>query len=90
MIATIGHNSGANDQIRAYADRITRLREEMKGLQSDIKDIKSEAKSHGYDVKTLMRAISISEQDAQKVREESEVLKLYLRALGLHDIAEGM
>jgi uncharacterized protein (UPF0335 family) len=92
MTAGIGHNSGmtTDERLRSYADRITQLREEVKGLNEDIKDVKAEAKSHGYDVKQLMKAISLREQDIQKVREESEVLKLYLHALGMHDIAEGL
>jgi uncharacterized protein (UPF0335 family) len=90
MTPGIGHNSGADDRLRSYADRITRLREEAKGLNEDIKDVKAEAKSHGYDVKALMKAIALREQDAQKLREENEVLKLYLHALGMSDIAEGL
>lgn len=90
MTAPIGHNSGigseAADKLRSYADRITRLREEVKGIQGDIKDIKSEAKSLGYDPKQLMKAIMLKEQDADKRKEESETLRLYCIALGLDDI----
>lgn len=90
MSASIGHNSGmgseAADLIRSYAERVGRLKEEIKGIQGDIKDIMTEAKGRGFDPKQLKKAIALSEQDAEKRKEENEVLRRYCIALGLDDI----
>ena len=46
----------AADQLRLFIERIERLEEEKKGIADDVKDVYAEAKSNGYDAKT-MRAI---------------------------------
>ena len=46
----------AADQLRLFIERIERLEEEKKGISDDIKDVYAEAKSNGYDTKT-MRAV---------------------------------
>lgn len=87
MTAGIGHNSGLDSEsarvLREYAERITRLKEEVKGLNDDIKDIKSEVKGRGFDVKQLMWAIALKEKDVEKQREENEIRRLYAIALGV-------
>ena len=47
----------AADRLRSIVDRIERLEEERKALGGDIKDIYSEAKSAGFDVKALRQLI---------------------------------
>lgn len=85
---TIGHNSGevdpsAADQLRLFIERIERLEEEKKGIADDIKDVYSEAKSTGYDVKT-MRAIVRLRKLESHVRQEAEaLLETYKEALGI-------
>lgn len=71
---TIGHNSGATqmsenvaaDQLRLFIERIERLEEEKKGIADDIRDVYAEAKSYGYDSKT-MRAAGCSDTGARRV-----------------------
>ena len=46
----------AVDQLRLFIERIERLEEEKKAMADDIRDVYAEAKSSGYDAKT-MRAI---------------------------------
>ena len=46
----------ATDRLRSLIERIERLEEEKKGIQSDIRDIFAEAKSAGFDVK-IMRIV---------------------------------
>ena len=47
------------DQLRQYIERVERLEEEKKALMSDIKDIFAEAKSSGFDPKTMRQVIRI-------------------------------
>ena len=60
-----------------------RLKEERKALASDIKDIYSEAKSAGFDIKVLRQLIRIRKQEAAEVEEQETMLDIYRRALGM-------
>ena len=46
----------AADELRLLIERIERLEEEKKAIADDVKDVYGEAKSRGYDTKTI-RAI---------------------------------
>lgn len=85
-----GHNSGqdaevggiAADRLRSIVERIERLEEERKALGADIKDVFAEAKSAGFDTKTIRLVLRLRKQDPEE-REEQEALRdLYMRALG--------
>ena len=73
----------AADRLRSIVDRIERLEEERKALGDDIKDIYSEAKSAGFDVKVLRQIIRLRKQEAAEVEEQETLLDLYRRALGM-------
>jgi uncharacterized protein (UPF0335 family) len=73
----------AADRLRSIIERIERLEEERKALGSDIKDIYSEAKSAGFDVKVLRQLIRIRKQEPADVEELETLLDVYRRALGL-------
>ena len=61
---TVGHNVIAKDQLKAIIERIERLEEEIKVLTDDRKDIYSEARGNGYDVKALRTIVRMRKQDA--------------------------
>jgi uncharacterized protein (UPF0335 family) len=73
----------AADRLRSLVDRIERLEEERKALGSDIRDIYSEAKSAGLDVKVLRQLIRIRKQEPADVEEQETLLDVYRRALGM-------
>lgn len=70
------------DQLKSIVERIERLEEEKKTITDDIKEVYSEAKANGYDVKVLRKVISIRKRDLRERREEEAVLDLYLQAVG--------
>lgn len=77
------NGSGADQQLASYIDRILRLREEIDGLQGDVKEVYAEAKANGFD-KTAMGAL-VAElrkagKDASKAEEAAAVLELYREA----------
>lgn len=73
----------AADQLRLFIERIERLEEEKKGMADDIRDVYAEAKSQGYDSKT-MRAIVRLRKMEKNARDEAEaLLDTYKAALGL-------
>ena len=76
-------NSIDSGHLKAFIERIERLEEEKRALAEDIKDVYSEAKGTGYDVKIMRKIISIRRQDRAKRQEEEEILDLYLSALGV-------
>jgi uncharacterized protein (UPF0335 family) len=73
----------AGDRLRTIVERIERLEEERKALASDIKDIYSEAKSAGFDVKVLRQLIRIRKQEPAEIEEQETLLDVYRRAIGM-------
>lgn len=73
----------AGDRIRSIIERVERLEEERKALAGDIKDIFTEAKSAGFDVKIIKQIIRERKQDPTD-REEAEILlAIYKHAIGM-------
>lgn len=70
-------------QLRAFVERIENVAGEIDALSSDRKDIYSEAKSQGFDVKAMRRAVAIRKKDRKKWEEEEAILDTYLLNLGL-------
>ena len=73
----------AADRLRSIIERIERLEEEKKALSSDIKDIYSESKSAGFDVKVIRQIVRLRKQEPAEVEEQETLLDLYRRALGM-------
>jgi uncharacterized protein (UPF0335 family) len=91
----IGHNSGETeskkakvggisaDRLKSFAERIEKLEEEKSSIGDDIKDVYSEAKSVGYDVRTLREMVRLRKLDKAE-RDEREALRdTYAHALGV-------
>ena len=73
----------AAEQLRLFIERIERLEEEKKGIADDIKDVYAEAKSTGFDTKTMRSIVRLRKME-KHVREEAEaLLETYKAALGL-------
>lgn len=73
----------ANDQLRAFIERIERLEDEKRTIAEDIRDVYGEAKGFGYDVKILRKVVSIRKQDSAERAEQEAILDSYLNALGM-------
>lgn len=73
----------AADQLRLFIERIERLEEEKKGTSDDIKDVYAEAKSNGYDTKTMRSVIRLRRLEAHTRQEMDALLETYRSALGL-------
>ena len=79
---TVSSDSVAQDQLRAFIERIERMEEEKKAIADDIKEIYAEAKGNGFDVKIINKVVRIRKQDRAKRMEEDAILDLYLAAIG--------
>ncbi len=72
----------AAERLRSFVQRIERLEEDRAGIAADIRDVYSEAKGEGFDVKVLRKIIGLRKKDPQERREQDELLELYMAALG--------
>ncbi len=73
----------AADQLRLLIERIERLEEEKKGIADDIKDVYAEAKSTGFDVKTIRTIVRLRKMEKHHRDEAEMLLETYKQALGL-------
>jgi uncharacterized protein (UPF0335 family) len=73
----------AADQLRLLIERIERLEEEKKGIGDDIKDVYGEAKSTGFDTKTIRAIVRLRKMEKHDRQEAEALLETYKAALGL-------
>lgn len=84
-----GHNSGAGNfsakLLTSLVERVERLEEEKRECVTDIKELYSEAKSQGFDVKIMRKVVAIRKRDKSDVAVEGALIDTYLGALGYLD-----
>lgn len=73
----------ARDRLRSIVERLERLEVERKGLSDDMKDIKVEAKSAGFDVSVINIILRQRRQEPGEVDEQLTLLDMYRSALGM-------
>ncbi len=71
------------ERLRSFVDRIERLEEEKAALAGDIREVYSEAKGAGFDVKVMRQVMRLRKLDKNARQEQEAVLETYLRALGM-------
>ena len=73
----------AADQLRLFIERIERLEEEKKGMADDIRDVYAEAKSQGFDSKTMGAIVRLRKLEKNARQEADALLETYRAALGI-------
>jgi uncharacterized protein (UPF0335 family) len=68
-------------RIRSFVERIENLDIELQELNEQKKEVFSEAKGEGFDVKILKEIIKLRKQDKDERDEHESLLDLYLRAM---------
>lgn len=71
------------EQLRLFIERIERLEEEKKAMADDIKDVYAEAKSTGFDAKTMKSIVRLRKMEKHHRDEAEALLEVYKAALGL-------
>lgn len=84
-MSEIGHNGIAADRLRSFIERIERLEEDRKGINDDIREVISEAKSAGFDAKTIRQIVRLRKLDDAERQEQEHLLEVYRAALGMLD-----
>jgi uncharacterized protein (UPF0335 family) len=68
-------------RIRSFIERIENLDSELQELNEQKKEVFSEAKGEGFDVKILKEIIKLRKQDQDERDEHETLLDTYLRAM---------
>ena len=72
-----------SSRLTSLIERIERLEEEKKGIQSDIRDIFAEAKGVGFDVKIMKAIIKLRKMNQADRDEQEFLLETYRKALNV-------
>lgn len=92
ILAPVGHDSGettvteestSGEMLRLFMEHIERLLEEKKGISDDVRDVFSEAKSQGFDIKTMRECLKLRKMDRASRQEREALLQTYGVQLGL-------
>jgi len=73
----------ARERLKSFVERIENLEEEKSALTADIREIYSEAKGIGLDVKILRQIVRLRKLDSSDRQRQEELLDLYKNALGM-------
>jgi uncharacterized protein (UPF0335 family) len=68
-------------RIRSFVERIENLDTELQELNEQKKEVFSEAKAEGFDVKILKEIIKLRKEDKDERDERESLLELYMRAI---------
>ena len=71
----------SGDRICSFIERIEHIDEEIKALTEGKREVFSEAKGEGFDVKVLKEILRLRKQDKDERDEHESLLDLYLRAM---------
>ena len=69
------------NRIRSFVERIEQIENEIKELNEAKKEVFSEAKGEGFDVKILKEIIKLRKQDQDERDEHDSLLDVYMRAM---------
>jgi uncharacterized protein (UPF0335 family) len=75
----------SGERLKSIINRIEKLEEDRAAVSEDITEVYAEAKGTGFDVKIIRQIIKLRKQELEKRREESEILDLYMSAIGMEE-----
>lgn len=76
-------NEVSKEHLRTIVERIESLEDEKTKVTDLIKEIYSESKGQGYDVKALRQIIRMRKMRKEDLAHQEELLDLYRQALGI-------
>lgn len=72
-----------NEQLLQYVEKIEKLKEDIAGLNSNIREVFAEAKGAGFSAKAIREVIKLRAMDSADRQELDFELGEYRRMLGL-------
>lgn len=76
------HSSDVN-KLKLYIEKIENLESERIEIQENISDVFKQAKSDGFDVKTMKKIIKLKKMKTEDRENEDMLLDTYMLALGM-------
>lgn len=76
------HSSDVN-KLKLYIEKIENLETERVEIQENISDVYKQAKSDGFDVKTIKKIIKLKKMKTEDRENEDMLLDTYMLALGM-------
>ncbi len=70
-------------QLRSFIEKIENLEQDKAEIAETIRDIYSEAKSEGFDVKVMRQLLKLRRMKKEELAEQEELLELYRQAVGV-------
>ena len=80
---TSGSGEVSAERLRSFIKRIEKLEEDKAAVSEDLKEVYAEAKGGGFDVKIIRQIVRLRKIELEKRREASELLDLYMSAIGM-------
>ena len=71
----------SGNRILSFIERVEHIDEELKALTESKKEVFSEAKGEGFDVKVLKEILRMRKQDKHERDEQDSLLDLYMRSI---------
>lgn len=71
------------EQLEQYISKLERLEEDKAAVMEDIKEVISDAKNNGFDVKTIKKILKIKKTNRDDLAEQEALLELYRSVLGV-------
>ena len=75
----------AAERLTSFIERIERLKAEQAAIGADVREVFAEAKSTGFDVKTMREILRLRKMDTSDREAHDHLVALYRRAVGLDD-----
>ena len=76
-------NQETADQLKRYISSIENYEAEKKEIAERLKEVYDEAKSAGFDLKTIRQIVKIRKSDQDALEEQEYLLETYKEALGM-------
>lgn len=73
----------AAGRLKSFVERLETLDSQKAGVAEEMKGVCAEAKSEGFDVKTIKHLIKLRRMKPHDRTEEEELLEIYKAALGM-------
>ena len=73
----------AGERLKSFVERIEKLEEERTSLGADIREVYSEAKGSGFDIKIMRQVIRLRKMEPAERAEMDDLLDIYKQAIGM-------
>ena len=71
------------EELRSFVERVENLDNEKRDIADAQKEVLSEAKARGYDVKIIRKIVAMRKKSPEQISEEEAVMEMYRDALGM-------